>query len=91
LNSARGFSEKDDSAAAVEARQLNSFAELNGIEFVARIDVEENQETGEDRNVIKTALTKDHKDYAGHSGYYAGAPLKAAPITSSSAKPIWDR
>jgi hypothetical protein len=91
LNSARGFSEKDESAAAVEARQLNSFAELNGIEFVARIDVEKDKETDELRNVIKVALTKDHKDYAGHSGYYAGAPLKASPIPSSSAKPIWDR
>lgn len=63
LNSARGFSEKDESPEAVAARNIKSFAELDGIEFVAVIDVEENKATGEERNVIKQAILKGHKDY----------------------------
>ena len=63
LNSARGFSEKDGSPRAVAARNIKSFAELDGIEFIARIDVEKNKKTGEERNVIKFAVTKGHKDY----------------------------
>jgi hypothetical protein len=65
LNSARGFSEKDESPQAVAARNIKSFAELDGIEFIARIDVEKNKATGEERNVIKRAVTKGHKDYPG--------------------------
>ena len=62
LNSARGFSEQDNSPQAVAARNA-SFADLDGIEFIARIDVEKNKETGEKRNVIKTAVTKGQKDH----------------------------
>jgi len=86
LNSARGFSEQDTSTGALAARQIQSFAELDGLEFVARIDVQKHKETGEIRNIIKTALTKDHKDYAGHdSDYYAGTPY-----TNQSSAP-WAR
>ena len=100
LNSARGFSEQDTSVGALAARQIKSFAELDGLEFVARIDVQKHKETGENRNIIKTALTKDHKDYAGHdSGYYAGTPYahrtyehSAVPSTSHpSTTPPWAR
>ncbi len=72
LNSARGFSEKDESVPAMSARHLNSYAELQGMEFVAKIEVEKNPENGKKVNVIKTALTPDHKDYTKHTGYYAG-------------------
>ena len=65
LNSARGFSEKDGSPQAIAARNIKSFAELDGIEFIARINVEKDKERGEERNVIKIAVTKDHKDYPG--------------------------
>ena len=94
LNSARGFTEKDTSAGAVAARQIQSFSELDGIEFVARIEVEKNKETGMEYNVIRAALTKDHKDYAGHdSGYYAGTPAasRAAHASLASSTPSWSR
>jgi hypothetical protein len=96
LNSARGFTEKDTSAGALAARQIHSFSELDGIEFVARIEASTNKETGIEHNVIKAVLTKDHPDYAGHdSGYYAGASSAAsrpahAPLPSS-ATPPWSR
>ena len=83
LNSARGFSEKDESPQAVAARNIKSLAELDGIEFLARIDVEKNKGTGQERNVIKVAVTKDHKDYPGGSG--------GAAASSSNVAPSWAR
>ena len=65
--------------AAKAARKIKSFGDLNGIEFVARIDVEKDKETDDLRNVIKMAVTKDQKDYEGHdSGYYAGTASSTA-------------
>ena len=79
LDSARGFSSKDESMAAKAARKIKGFGDLNGIEFVARIDVEKDKDTDEPRNVIKMAVTKDQKDYEGHdSGYYAGTASSTA-------------
>ena len=37
LNSTKGFSDKDNSDAAQLARRINSFADLNGLEFIAKI------------------------------------------------------
>ena len=39
LNSARGLSDKDVSPQAQAARRINGFADLDGLEFVARIDI----------------------------------------------------
>jgi hypothetical protein len=39
LNSARGLSDKDNSPEAQNARRISGFADLDGIEFVARIDI----------------------------------------------------
>lgn len=63
LNSARGFAETDDSPQAIAARKIHSFADLDGIEFTAKIEVEKNKENGQERNVIKIAIPKDHKEY----------------------------
>jgi len=63
LNSARGFSNKDDSVAAQEARKINNFSELDGLEFVAKIDTEVDQSDNE-KNVIKVAIDPSHKNYA---------------------------
>ena len=62
LNSSKGFTDKDVSDDAIAARKIESFAQLDGIEFVAKIDVE-NDENGGEKNVIKTAITKEHKNY----------------------------
>jgi len=84
LNSARGFSSKDETPQAVAARLINGFADLDGIEFVARIDVEKDQRNGEDRNVIKTAITKDHKSYL--TGQTTYAPLQHQQQTATQAQ-----
>ncbi|MDA9163541.1 hypothetical protein N9N97_01525 [Rickettsiaceae bacterium] len=62
LNSRSGFTDKDDSPEATVARQIESFAELDGCEFVARVDVENDEAYGK-KNVIKAAITPEHKQY----------------------------
>ena len=82
LNSARGIHPQDQTPQAQQARCIQGFADLDGIEFVARIDVEKDQRSGEDRNVIRTAIEPNHKDYATLRGSVMGsiaAPAFAQP------------
>jgi hypothetical protein len=100
LNSARGIHPADASPQAQAARRIKGFADLDGVEFVARIDVEKDQ-NGEPKNVVKAAIQPDHKDYAalmgvvqrggqGGSGFGGAAPatnmppMPAAPTASST-------
>ena len=78
LNSARGFGNNDSSPAAQAARRIAGLGDLEGLEFVARVDVEKDQ-NGQDKNVIKTAITPDHKGYA--------AAMRGAPATTATAAP----
>ena len=92
LNSARGFSAKDDSPQAMQARRINGIGDLDGIEFTARIDVEKDQRDGSDRNTIRTAITKDHKDAAkAGTATAASAPSAQEPAASSNNLPSWAR
>lgn len=96
LNSARGVLPADTSPAAQTARCIQGFADLDGIEFVARIDVEKDA-NGEDRNVIRTAIQPDHREYAPlmggvETGYrpvvsptQAAAPASPAPASVPAA------
>lgn len=72
LNSARGISDKDMSPEAQAARRIGGFADLDGIEFVARIDVGTDA-NGDDKNEIRSAVTPDHKDYVQIMGAVASA------------------
>ncbi|WKB50804.1 hypothetical protein [Eleftheria terrae] len=74
LNSARNLHPKDLSPQAAAQRCLQGFHELDGIEFLARIDVEKD---GRDelKNVIKAAVEPDHPDYA----RLMGVAPRAAP------------
>lgn len=89
LNSARGVRAQDNSPAAAAARRIDGLHDLEGIQFVARIDVEKDGR-GELRNVIKMAVEPDHADWArlmgvapkaagtngGTDGGASGAPLQ---------------
>ncbi len=95
LNSANGVLPSDQSPDAQNARRIASFAALDGIEFVARIDVEKDSK-GENRNVIKLAIEPDHPDYAGLMGVppktnpgggTSGAPAQVAPARATPARP----
>jgi hypothetical protein len=80
LNSARNVHPGDSSPAAQNARRISGFADLEGIEFLGKVDWEKDQ-NGQDKNVIKSAITPDHKDYAAAMG----APRSAAATTPNAA------
>jgi len=96
LNSARNVQPQDNSPQAAAARRINSFADLDGIEFLARVDVEKDGK-GDDRNVVKVAIEPDHKDYVpiagmhasvgGHrgGGGHSGAPVQPTPAYAQPA------
>ena len=96
LNSARNVQPQDNSPQAAAARRINSFADLDGIEFLARVDVEKDGK-GEERNVVKIAIEPDHKDYVpltgmsptggGHrgGGGHSGAPVQPTPAHAQPA------
>ena len=94
LNSARRINPQDQSPQAQQARCIQSFADLDGIEFVARIDVEKDQRSGEDRNVIRAVIEPNHKDYpllmAGSGATSASATTTgyAAPVQATGAAPV---
>ncbi len=95
LNSARGVNPQDNSAQAISARRIDSFADLDGIEFIVRVEVEKGGK-GEDRNVVKIAIEPDHKDYAVLRSGSASAPAqqtRAAPARAAqpavTGKPSW--
>jgi hypothetical protein len=77
LNSARRVRADDNSPQAAAARRIHGFHELEGIEFVAKIDVERDNR-GDPRNIIKQAVEPDQPDYPGGSGAGPGAASAAA-------------
>ena len=95
LNSSRGVSNKDNSPAAQNARRINGLGDLDGVEFAARIDIEKDQ-NGDDKNVIKLAITPDNKEYASLMGAVSGAASapqsnsdQSASASSASNLPSW--
>ena len=76
LNSARGISDKDNSPEAQARRRIAGFHELDGIEFVARIDVGTDT-NGEEKNEIRAAVAPNHRDYAQIMGIAAATPAQA--------------
>ena len=79
LNSSKGLSDKDTSPRAMEARRIQGFADLDGIEFLAKIDVEKDQ-NDQPKNAIKIAVTPDHKEYC---AFQSGA----APVAQAGFQP----
>jgi hypothetical protein len=99
LNSARGLSDKDLSEAAQAARRISGFADLDGLEFVARIDLGTDT-NGDDKNEVRAAVTPDHKDYAAIMGMVRATPHAIPPQgnayaevkrqgTAPSSRPSW--
>lgn len=71
LNSARNIAPRDTSPAAIAARCVNGLHDLDGLEFIARIDHEKDA-NGELRNTIKIAIEPGHSQYS---------PLRATSTT----------
>jgi hypothetical protein len=83
LNSARSIHPADQTQQAQTARRIRGFADLDGIEFVVRIDVEKDQ-NGEDKNVVKSAIQPDSKEYAALMGAVSRAPVSTGGFSSSA-------
>lgn len=93
LNSSRGVDPKDNSPQAQTGRRISGFADLDGIEFLAKIDVGKDGR-GDDKNEIRAAITPDHKDYQGFVTQGAapqGQPLPPPPQAQPAAKAAWRR
>ncbi len=94
LNSARGLHPQDNSPQAQQARRITGFVDLDGIEFVGKVEMEKDQ-YGEDKNVIKLAITPDRKDYAAVMGNVAPQPAQQAPASQQqptaapTGRPSW--
>ena len=104
LNSARNVHPQDNTPQAAAARRIQGFADLDGIEFLVRVDIEKDTK-GEDRNVVKIAVEPDHPDYARLMGVppkpgVSPAPTPSTPVASAqtaqaparpavSGKPAW--
>ena len=89
LNSARGVSETDNSDKAQSARRINGLADLDGIEFVAKISTTKDQ-NGDDKNEIRFAITPDHKDYAKVIGTIAVSQTTQSPsVNTNNNRPTW--
>lgn len=99
LNSARGISDKDVSPQAQSARRIRGLSDLDGIEFVAKIDVGTDT-NGDPKNEIRTAVTPDHKEYAAvmgpvaqsfgfQSGGAAQTAAQPAAAPAAGMRPSW--
>ena len=85
LNSSRGISDKDNSPEAQAKRRIAGFADLDGLVFVARLDVGTDA-NGDDKNEVRSAVAPDHKDYAGIMGQVM-APMGGAPVAGGYGQP----
>jgi len=95
-----GYARRSADTGAVYLDCECSFADLDGLEFVAKIDVERDDRQGE-KNVVKGAVGPEHKDYAAlmHGGHGAapvtgggsGSPLPPPAATRASVptRPAW--
>lgn len=54
------------------ARRINVLGYLDGVEFATRIDIEKDQK-GDDKNIMKLAITPYHKEYSSLMGAVSGA------------------
>ena len=81
LNSAYNISPQDMSPQATARRRIGGLGDLDGIAFLARIDVEKDA-NNDLRNVIKAAIEPDHPQYA---ALMAGGSHPAAPVAQTAA------
>lgn len=82
LNSARNVHPQDNSPEAAAARRIQGFHDLDGLEFLARVEIEKDAR-GEDKNVVKVAIEPDHPQYAA----LMGVPPKTRTGGGGSAAP----
>lgn len=104
LEAARNIQPSDASPAAVQARQISGYGDLNGLTFPVEIGVDAGKlkdktagpasERWPDKNIIRSVVTPDREEYAS-AGVSApsGGAVKAAATTGAAkpaaGKPSW--
>ena len=87
----RRLSENDNSPQAQNSRRISGLADLDGIEFVAKITTKKDQ--NEDlRNEIRFAIAPDHKDYKSIMGAIspvAKTSVNSAVTPTANNRPAW--
>lgn len=88
------YSPKGPDWANMGRSMIRGLGDLDGIEFLARIDVGTDA-TGDDKNEIRSGVTPDHRDYAQHMGlpaqpgYHPPAqPAAQQPVQQQPASPV---
>ena len=96
LESARGIKAEDASELAMKARQINGLSDLNGLEFVVKVDVDPADPGSEysDKNVIRNVIGVSHKEYQTQmAGTGAATSSTSAPAQanqgSTAGQPAW--
>jgi len=89
LNSAHNIAEKDFSPGALKLRRIDSFKDIDGLEFPARVKISKDQ-SGRFKNEIDEAIPIEEPD----DGDASASPTPKNPTPSSEhngAMPIWIR
>lgn len=78
LCSARNVKPDDMDEHATAARRINAWADLDGIEFAAKVGISKGNNGYPDKNQIAAVIEPDHKDY--HAIMSGGGGAAAAPV-----------
>ena len=75
-------------AADQRLSEQNDITERSGIAFLDLIDGEQDKQTGEEKNMIKATIPKDHK---GNKGSFSQVAQAATTLSNASVLPFWIR
>jgi hypothetical protein len=75
-------------AADQRLSEQNSITERSGIAFLDPIDGQQDKQTGEEKNVIKATIPKDHK---GNKGKLSQSGKAATILSNAAVLPPWTR
>lgn len=97
LESAYSVRPDDESDAAKSKRRLNSWGDLDGIRFVAKVGIEKGKDGYKDKNTLSEVITPDRKQWAKveqvakQQGFQqvAGPVAAAANQVTATGKPAW--
>jgi hypothetical protein len=97
LESARGIRPDDKSEAAIQARRIANYGELDGMRFIARLGVEPARNSYAAKNRVAEVITPERRDWQRveqtAKSATPSAPTAAKPASTPApiARPQWGR
>ncbi len=94
VESALGIEPSDESEAAVKARRLNDYSDLDGVRFLVAVGVDKSEGYAE-KNVFGWAVTPDRKDWRKLEQVHKALPTARPPAAEaqrtagSPSRPKW--